>query len=79
MVDEGLRAVLTSVYFVSPHSGFQVTPQSALPSGQLWQGILSVSSPSGSAPSPPTSHHSSEIDLGGGVGWGGEIPWWSSG
>ena len=35
--DLGLRAVPNTMYFVSPHNGWQVTPWSALPGGQLLQ------------------------------------------
>ena len=35
MVEEGPRAVPTTVYFVSPHNGWQVIPHSTLPGGHL--------------------------------------------
>ena len=64
-IEVGPRAVPTTEYFVSLHNGWQVPQQSTLTSGR---GILSGSSPTGSAPIPLSWSLSSEAQLRNGFG-----------
>ena len=62
--EKGLRAVPTTVYFVSAHEGGQVATESTLLGGRPCRGVPSGYFNSGSLPILPTSHRSLEADLG---------------